>query len=118
MPKGTSRAAVMSNSEQIKPIAVAIIELRLSEGISQLLSQSVENFIKFFLFCSNLLNAFRINLKAYLGLVLPTNTASGKIEAGSVGMLFCGPHILLCGTYCTSSSSYDLNLIRYHRHKM
>ena len=31
----------MSNSEKIKPVALAIIELRLSEGISQLLSQSV-----------------------------------------------------------------------------
>ena len=33
------------NSEKIKPVASAIIELRLSEGISQLLSQSVENSI-------------------------------------------------------------------------
>ena len=35
----------MSNSEEIKPIALAVIELRFSEGISQsvtyLLSQSV-----------------------------------------------------------------------------
>ena len=28
---------------KIKPVALAVIELRLSEGISQLLSQSVEN---------------------------------------------------------------------------
>ena len=28
---------------KIKPIALAVIELRLSEGISQLLTQSVEN---------------------------------------------------------------------------
>ena len=50
MPKGTCRAEAMSNSEKIKPVALAIIELRLSEGISQsvtyLLSQSVENSIK------------------------------------------------------------------------
>ena len=32
-----------SNSEKIKPIALAIIELHLSEGISQSGSQSVEN---------------------------------------------------------------------------
>ena len=45
-PKGTCRAEVTSNSEKIKPVALAIIELRLSEGISQLLSQSVENSVK------------------------------------------------------------------------
>ena len=46
MPKGTCRSEVMSNSEKINPIALAVIELRLFEGISQLLSQSVENSIK------------------------------------------------------------------------
>jgi len=35
MAKGTSRAEVMSNSKKIKPVAVAIVELRESEGISQ-----------------------------------------------------------------------------------
>jgi len=34
MPKGTSWAEVMSNSEKIKLVALAIIELRWSEGIS------------------------------------------------------------------------------------
>ena len=43
MPKGTCRAEAMSNSEKIKSVALAIIELHLSEGISQLLTQSVEN---------------------------------------------------------------------------
>ena len=37
MPKSTSQAEAMSNSEKIKPVALAVIELRLSEGISQLL---------------------------------------------------------------------------------
>jgi len=37
MPKGTSRAEAMLNSEKIKPVALAIIEW--SEGISQLVSQ-------------------------------------------------------------------------------
>ena len=46
MPKGTSRAEAMSNSEKIKPVALAVIELHLSEGISQSVSQSVENSIK------------------------------------------------------------------------
>ena len=44
------RAEATSNSAKFKPVALAIIELRLSEGISQsvsqLLSQSVENSIK------------------------------------------------------------------------
>jgi len=35
MEKGTSWAEVMSNSEKIKPIALAIVELRESEGIRQ-----------------------------------------------------------------------------------
>ena len=38
MPKDTSRAEAMSNSEKIKPVALAVIELHLSEGISQLLT--------------------------------------------------------------------------------
>ena len=43
MSKGTSRAKVTLNSEKIKPIALAIIELCLSEGISQSVTQPVEN---------------------------------------------------------------------------
>ena len=50
MPKGTSWAEAMSNSEKIKPVALTVIELCLTEGISQsvtyLLSQSVENSVK------------------------------------------------------------------------
>jgi len=41
MPKGTSRAEATLNSEEIKPVAIVIIKLRWSEGIRQLLSQSV-----------------------------------------------------------------------------
>jgi len=37
--KGRSRDKATSNSKKIKPIALAIIELRLSEGIRQLVSQ-------------------------------------------------------------------------------
>ena len=47
MKKGTSRVEATLNSERIRPVALAVIKLRLSEGInqllSQLLSQSVEN---------------------------------------------------------------------------
>jgi len=39
MPKGTSRDEATSNSEKIKPVTLAIGELRLSEGISQAVSQ-------------------------------------------------------------------------------
>ena len=49
MPKGTFRAEATLNSDETKPIALAIIELCFSEGISQLLgqsvSQSLENYI-------------------------------------------------------------------------
>ena len=41
MPKGTCLAEAILNSEKIKPIALAAIKLRLSEGISLLVSQSV-----------------------------------------------------------------------------
>jgi len=34
--KGTSRDKATSNSKKIKPIVLAVIELRLSEGIRQL----------------------------------------------------------------------------------
>jgi len=39
MPKGTSQAEVTLNSEKIKPVALAVGELRLTEGISQAVSQ-------------------------------------------------------------------------------
>jgi len=35
MAKGTSWAEAMSNSEKIKPVALAIVELHESEGIRQ-----------------------------------------------------------------------------------
>jgi len=35
MAKGTSWAEVMSNSKKIKPVALAVVELCESEGISQ-----------------------------------------------------------------------------------
>jgi len=48
--KGTSPDEVTLNSAKIKPIAVVVIKLRLSESISKLVSQSVrqsENLTKF-----------------------------------------------------------------------
>ena len=50
------------------------------------------------------MKAFQVDLKACLGLVLTTNTASsssGKTEAGFWVMLFCGPRLLLCGPHYT-----------------
>jgi len=41
MAKGTFRAEVTWKSEKIKPVALAIVELHESEGISQEVSQSV-----------------------------------------------------------------------------
>jgi len=37
--KGTSQAEVMSNSKKIKPVALAIVKLCKSKGISQSASQ-------------------------------------------------------------------------------
>jgi len=39
--KGTSQDEATLNSEEIKPVALAIIELCLSEDLSQSVSQSV-----------------------------------------------------------------------------
>jgi len=39
MPKGTTQAEAMSNSEKIKPVALAVID----QSVSQSVSQSVEN---------------------------------------------------------------------------
>jgi len=41
MAKGTSRAEATLNSKKIKPIALAIVELRESEGIGQAVSYSI-----------------------------------------------------------------------------
>ena len=46
MPKGTYRAEVTLNSEKIKPVALAVIDLRLSEGISQSVGQSVSQSVE------------------------------------------------------------------------
>ena len=45
--KGTSRAEATSNSEKIKPVALAVIELRLPEDIRQSVENSVMIIIKY-----------------------------------------------------------------------
>ena len=69
MPKGTCRAEATLNSEKIKPVALAIIKLCLSEGISQSITYSVSrkfHQINFLKFCSNVLKAFQVDLKPCL----------------------------------------------------
>ena len=44
--KGMSQEKAMSSSEEIKPIALSIVELCLAKDISQLVSQLVENSVK------------------------------------------------------------------------
>ena len=68
--------------KKIKPVALAIIELRLSEGISQSVTQVVSQSKYIFLkFCNNLLKAFQVDLKACLGLVLPNQYCRlGKVR--------------------------------------
>jgi len=62
-----SSCEAMWNSEKVKPVALTIVELRASDR--QLVSQSVENSVKYiFLIHSNLLKAFQIDLKACFGL--------------------------------------------------
>ena len=58
MPKGTCQAKATSISEKIGPVALAIINLCLSEGISKSVSQLAENSTILFLFCNNLLEVF------------------------------------------------------------
>ena len=71
MQKGTSPDEATLISEEIKPVAIAIIELRLSEHISQLFSQSVENSVKFLKFHINLVEGFMVDLMTFLSFVMP-----------------------------------------------
>ena len=83
MPKGTSQDEVTSNSEKTKPVALVVIKLRLSEGIRQAVSQSVEIPSNIhFKFCSHVLEAFRVVLKAFLSLVIPAKVPGWYCGAG------------------------------------
>jgi len=74
--KGTSWDKATLNSGEIKPIALAVIELCLSEGIrlsvSHIVSQQ-KNLLnkKFLKFQSKLIQRFRVKLKTFLGLAMP-----------------------------------------------
>jgi len=58
------------SSKEIKHVATAIIELCLSEGIGQSVSQSVVN-RKILKFYNNLMQQFRVDLKTSLGMAVP-----------------------------------------------
>jgi len=73
--KGTSRDKATLNSEEIKPVATSIVELRLAEGISEWICEWISegvsivfNKLEIFKFHKNLLEGFRVTLKAFLGL--------------------------------------------------
>ena len=67
-----SRAEATLNSEKIKPVALSVIMLRLSEDISRSGSQYKILLNKLSLkFHGNLLKVFWVDLKACLGIVLP-----------------------------------------------
>ena len=65
------------SSEEIRHVAIAIIELRLSEGIGQSVSQSVSQSVvnrKILKFYNNLMQQFRVDLKTFLGLAMPNQS--------------------------------------------
>ena len=81
MPKGTFRAEATSNSKRNQARS---IELCLAEGISQSVSQKKIPLI-FFKIPWQLLQELRVDLKTFLGLVLPNQycpSSSGKFKAG------------------------------------
>jgi len=73
------------NSEEIKPVAMAIIKLRLSEGISKGVSQSVSQKKiqlnrKFLNICSNFLEWVRNDLNTFLSLAIPMLPRCHKVN--------------------------------------
>ena len=67
-----SQDKAMSSNEEIKPVALSIIELCLAEGISQFSYYKFQlNKIFFKKFHNNLLKGFWDNLKIFLGLAMP-----------------------------------------------
>jgi len=66
--KGMYRDEVKSSSEEIKPVALSIVELHLVEGISQLVSKSISRKLNWI---GKFLEGFRVNLKTFLRLAIP-----------------------------------------------
>ena len=67
MLKGTSPDEAMSSYTKIESMLLAIVDLHLSEGVSQSDSQSLENSVRklFKKFHSNCFKIFQADLKAY-----------------------------------------------------
>ena len=64
----------MLNSEEIKPMALSIVEICLAGSISRLVGWSVDKILlnNFFLkFCRNFLKGFWVGLRAFLALAVP-----------------------------------------------
>ena len=72
---GTSQDEATLNSEKIKPAAIAIIELYLSEGISKGVSQQKILLNKKFLI--KLVEGFMVDLKTFLGFSMPNQSCLG-----------------------------------------
>jgi len=68
MPKGTSQAQATLNSEKIKPVALGIIKLCLTEGISQAVRQSIRPLNNFFKIPGQLLKSISGQSEGLFGL--------------------------------------------------
>ena len=81
--KGTSQDEATLISEEIKPLAPAVLESCLSEGI---ISKSVSTLnMKFLKFHNYSMEGFRIDLKTFLGLAKPnqySQVSESKYQAG------------------------------------
>ena len=106
MPKGTFRAEATLNSVKIKPVALAVIELHLSEGINQSVTYSVSRKfrqIKILKIPYQLVESVSGRSESLSGLsftspILP-HRHKGKLRLVFLVILFCGPRLLLCGPY-------------------
>jgi len=72
---------VTLNSEEIKPVALAISELCLSEGINQSDSQSVENSVKYNFFKNSKATLCK-GLELIKHLAMPAMLSQSKYLAG------------------------------------
>ena len=100
MPNSTSWAEATLNSEKNQGRSLTSYAC-LKASVSYLVSYLLNFFFKFH---SNLLKAFRVDLKACLVLGLPNQyylIIIWENEAGFCVMFFHGPHLLLCGPYYT-----------------
>ena len=88
----------MLNSEEINPIALAVIELHLSESISQIVSQKNLLNRKFYKF-HNLMQRFRVDLKAFLGSTMPNQCCHAVTKLMFVSGIFRQENPNLCDTY-------------------